>query len=130
VALISTYAATRSHNIDALVAVTGELAKLAPRGVAMWGAGRIFDSLVVHGGFDPRQLAVLIDTHLKAHVAERHGVPLSGPEALAKIKPGVVVIMSRGFAGEIAAEAGRLAPGAEILPFTDLLGRARLTMAA
>jgi len=130
VALISTYAATRSHNIDALVAVTSELTKLAPKGVAMWGAGRIFDSLVVHGGFDPKQLAVLIDTHLKAHVAERYGVPLSGPEALAQIHPGVVVIMSRGFAGEIAAEAERLAPGAEILPFTDLLGRARLTMAA
>ena len=130
VALISTYGATRSHNIDALHAVAAELYEMAPRRVAMWGAGRIFDSLIVHGGFDPKHLAVLIDTHLMAHVAERHGFPLSGPEALPGANPGVVVVMSRGFAGEIVAAAKSLAPGAEVLVFTELLGRARLRLAA
>ena len=128
--LISSYIAGRAHNIEALAAVAAELASLAPRGIAMWGAGRIFDSLVVHGGFDPKKLRVLIDTHLMAHVAERHGCALKGPEALAETKPGVVVVMSRGFADEIAAEARERAPGAEILRFTDLLGRARLRLAA
>jgi SAM-dependent methyltransferase len=130
VALISTYGATRSHNIEALHAVAAEIAALAPRGVAMWGAGRIFDSLVVHGDFDPKHLLLLIDTHLKAHVGERFGVTLSGPEVLAGTVPGVVVVMSRGFAGEIAAEVRRLAPGAEVLLFSDLLSQARLKMAA
>ncbi len=130
VELISTYAATRSHNIAALAAAAEELASLAPKGIAVWGAGRIFDSLVVHGGFDPKLLRILIDTHLKAHVAERHGFPLSGPESLSEAKPGLVVVMSRGFAGEIATEAKKRAPGAEILLFTDLLGRARLRLAA
>jgi SAM-dependent methyltransferase len=128
--LISSYVAGRSHNIEALEAVAAELSSLAPRGIAMWGAGRIFDSLVVHGGFDPRMLRVLIDTHLKAHVAERHGCRLMGPDALAETKPGVVVVMSRGFADEIACQAHERAPGAEILRFTDLLGRARLRLAA
>jgi len=128
--LISSYIAGRSHNIEALEAVAAELAALAPQGVAMWGAGRIFDSLVVHGGFDPKSLRVLIDAHLKAHVAERYGCALAGPEALAEAHPGVVVVMSRGFADEIAAEAQARAPGAEILRFTDLLGRARLRLAA
>jgi SAM-dependent methyltransferase len=128
--LISSYVAARSHNMDALAAVAAELTALAPKGVAIWGAGRIFDSLIVYGKFDPKLLRVLIDKHLAAHVAERHGCRLSGPDALSQSKPGVIVVMSRGFAREIAAEAKAKAPGAEILLFTDLLGRARLRLAA
>jgi SAM-dependent methyltransferase len=130
VELLSTYGATRAHNIEALGAAARELAALAPKGIAMWGAGRIFDTLVVHGGFDPKLLTALIDIHLLPHVAERHGVPLSGPEVLATTQPAVVVVMSRGFASEITAEAKKRAPAAEIVLFTDLLGRARLHMAA
>jgi ubiquinone/menaquinone biosynthesis C-methylase UbiE len=126
---ISTYAATRSHNADALPAVAEELIAMAPKGVAIWGAGRIFDTLVLHGGFDPKKLTALIDPHL-THVAERHGVELSGPEALAAAAPGVIVVLTRGGTDEIAARAGTLVPGAEIIAFADLLGRARLKRAA
>ena len=128
--LISSYVAARSHNTEALASVAAELASLAPRGIAIWGAGRIFDSLIVYGEFDPKLARVLIDKHLAAHVAERHGCRLRGPDALSELKPGVIVVMSRGFAREIAAEAKARAPGAEILLFTDLLGRARLRLAA
>lgn len=128
--LVSSYIAGRAHNIAALTAVAAELAALAPKGIAIWGAGRIFDTLVRNGGFDPKLIGVLIDTHLKAHVGERYGCTLHGPEALADIHPGIVVVMSRGFADEIADEARARAPGAEILRFTDLLGRARLRVAA
>jgi hypothetical protein len=129
-ALLAAYVAGRARNLAALGAVAAELTALAPRGVAMWGAGRIFDSLVVHGRFDARALRLLIDTHLKAHVGERHGCALDGPEALANADPGVIVVMSRGFADEIAAEARKLAPAAEILLYTDLLSRARTRLAA
>ena len=96
--LIATYIATRARNLMALTAVAAEIARLAPRGVAMWGAGRLFDSLVVHGHFDPRALTLLIDKHLKPLVGERHGCALAGPEALAEADAGVVVVMSRDFA--------------------------------
>ncbi|MDE2500796.1 MAG: class I SAM-dependent methyltransferase [Alphaproteobacteria bacterium] len=128
--LMSSYVATRAHNMAALVAVAAELQALAPKGVAMWGAGRIFDSLVVHGRFDAKALRLLIDTHLKAHVGERHGCALAGPEDLIQAKPDVIVVMSRGFADEIAAEARKFAPAAEILLYTDLLSRARTRLAA
>jgi SAM-dependent methyltransferase len=128
--LMAAYVAGRARNLAALGAVAAELTALAPKGVAMWGAGRIFDSLVVHGRFDARALKLLIDTHLKAHVGERHGCTLAGPEALADADPGVIVVMSRGFADEIAAEARSLAPAAEILLYTDLLSRARTRLAA
>jgi len=42
----------------------------------------------------------------------------------------VVVVMSRGFAEEIVAEAWRLAPDARIILYADLLARARLSRAA
>ena len=129
-ALLSAYVTTRTANLAALEDVAAELRSLAPKGLAIWGAGRIFDSLVVHGGFDTKALRLLIDSHLKAHVGERHGCALAGPEALAEARPGVIAVMSRGFADEIAAEAHRLAPHAEIIFYADLLGRARLRPAA
>jgi 2-polyprenyl-3-methyl-5-hydroxy-6-metoxy-1,4-benzoquinol methylase len=129
-ALIARYAETRQRNLEALKTVADEIAMLAPQGVAIWGAGRIFDSLVVHGGFDPKSLRLLIDTHLKKHVGERHGRALSGPGALSEADPGIVVVMSRGFAAEIEAEAKRLAPRARILHYAELLSRARLRLAA
>ena len=129
-ALMAAYVAGRARNLAALVTVAAELTALAPKGVAIWGAGRIFDSLVVHGRFDAGALRLLIDTHLKAHVGERHGCTLAGPEALTDAAPGVIVVMSRGFAGEIAAEARKFAPAAEILLYTDLLSRVRTRLAA
>lgn len=130
VELVSSYAATRAHNVEALHTLVEDLAGLTAQGVAVWGAGRLFDTLVIHGGFDPKNLAVLIDTHLKAHVGERHGVALSDPAALATVKPGVVVVLTRANRTAIAAEAKTLAPGAEVIAFTDLLSRARLKRAA
>ena len=123
--LLAIYVANRARNMAALTAVAMELSKMAPRRVAMWGAGRLFDSLVTHGRFDTSSLTLLIDKHLKAHVGERHGCTLTGPEALADAKPGVVVVMSRDFASEIASEVGMLTPGAEIILYSDLMSRAR-----
>jgi SAM-dependent methyltransferase len=128
--LIAQYVSTRARNLMALTAVAAELARLAPRGVALWGAGRLFDSLVVHGRFNPHQLTLLIDTHLKSLVGERHGCTLAGPDALSESQAGVVVVMSRDFAAEIAAEARSLAPHAEILFYSDLIANAQTRLAA
>jgi hypothetical protein len=127
---IGRYVATRACNLEALTSVAAELSGLAPRGVALWGAGRLFDALVLHGGFNPKKLRLLIDVHLKQHVPERHGVAVSGPEALAGADPSFIVVMSRAFAGEIAAVASEAAPKAEMLLYSDLLARARVKLAA
>ncbi|MGN6515670.1 MAG: class I SAM-dependent methyltransferase [Rhizomicrobium sp.] len=123
--LIAAYGATRARNLASLTALAAEIARMAPRRVAIWGAGRLFDSLVTHGGFEPAMLSALIDKHLKKYVGERHGRALDAPEALAKAQPGVVIVMSRGFAQEIADEAKALAPSAEIIFYSDLIARAR-----
>jgi 2-polyprenyl-3-methyl-5-hydroxy-6-metoxy-1,4-benzoquinol methylase len=128
--LLARYRRTRARNLAALKGVARALGGLAGRRLALWGAGRLFDLLVTEGGFDPRQLTLLIDRHLKQHMTARHGVALSAPEALRHTPVEVIAVMSRGFAEEIAGEARALAPGAEILFYTDLITRARLASAA
>jgi len=123
--LIQTYVATRARNLMTLTAMATDIMSMRGRGVAMWGAGRIFDSLVVHGHFDPKALKLLIDKNLRAHVPERYGCALQPPEALRQSGVGVVVIMSRAFAQEIADEARRLAPQADVLFYSDMLARAQ-----
>lgn len=128
--LVAGYRQSRDLNRKALRDVAAELTKLSSKKVLLWGAGRLFDSLVRDGGFDPKTLAALVDTHLIKHMKERHGVLLQGEEALEKVCPGVIVIMSRAFAGEISAIARPRAPQAEILVYADLLSRARQRLAA
>lgn len=129
-ALMISYVTNRARNLAALTQVAAEIGSFRQKRVALWGAGRLFDALVKHGGFDPKLLALLVDTHLKAHVAKRYGVPVAGPEALAAANPHVVIVMSRTFSAEIAGAAKREAPNAEILTYGDLLARARAKLAA
>jgi len=128
--LLRRYVETRALNLAALAAAGREIDALRPRKVAIWGAGRLFDSLVLAGGFDPKTLSLLIDAHLAQHMQTRHGVALSRPENLRETPVDDIIVMSRGFAAEIAAEANRLAPGARIILYADLLARARLAKAA
>ena len=128
--LMAAYQKTRAKNLAALKEAAFELAALKPRRIALWGAGRLFDLLVREGGFDPSSLSLLIDTHLKKHMDERHGVALSLPDAMTDANTDVVVVMSRMFADEIAADVEHRAPRAQIILYADLLGRARLGRAA
>ena len=128
--LITDYVIARARNLAMLTSVAADIASMRPRKVAIWGAGRIFDSLVTHGNLLTGALALIVDSHLKNYVSERHGLPLAGPDELSRAKPDVIIVMSRSFAGEIAQEARRRVPGAEIIHYTDLLARARLRKAA
>ena len=128
--LLSTYLVNRARNLAVLEDVATEIASFAPERVALWGAGRLFDALVLQGRFNPKLLTLLIDTHLKDHMAERHGVALSGPDAIEKADPRVIVVMSRAFSGEIAQAAAKAAPQAAIVFYADLLSRARTRLAA
>jgi 2-polyprenyl-3-methyl-5-hydroxy-6-metoxy-1,4-benzoquinol methylase len=128
--LMRSYVTTRAQNLSSMTQVAAEIERLAPHRVALWGAGRLFDALVLHGGFNPKKLCALIDVHLKKHVPERHGVPVWGPEALSTMDPAFIVVMSRAFAGEITRLAAKEAPHAEVLLYSDLLARARVKLAA
>ena len=127
-ALINRYQATRVANLAAMHNAADAISAMAPRRVALWGAGRLFDLLVLEGGFDPKTLALLIDAHLQKHMDERHGVRLAAPEALADVD--AVIVMSRMFAAEITREVKMRVPNAEIILYADLLERAKTRKAA
>ena len=128
--LISDYNATRLRNQQALSQVARLITGLAPRKVAIWGAGRLLNSLIEHGGLKPQTLAAVVDKNLIKYAAEVHGVALTAPEALSDIRPDVVVVMSRSFADEIRNEAQQRAPGCEVILYSDLLQRAKAQSAA
>ena len=127
-ALMQRYQATRLSNLAAMQGAAEAIRAMAPRRVALWGAGRLFDLLVREGGFDPKALSLLIDAHLQKHMEERHGVRLAAPEALAEVD--VVIVMSRMFADEISREVRMRVPGAQIVLYADLLAGAKTKLAA
>lgn len=129
-ALISNYNVQRMQNLRALTQVACLIDNMAPRRVAIWGAGRLLNSLIENGGLKPQGLAAVVDKNLIRYASEAHGVKLTAPEELSTIRPDIVVVMSRSFASEIRAEAQVRAPGCEVIAYADLLQRAKTQMAA
>jgi hypothetical protein len=64
------------------------------------------------------------DRHLARVELDGTGAPIIPPDALKSLKPGAIIVMSRAFAREIAAEARTIAPTAEILTLETLLADA------
>jgi 2-polyprenyl-3-methyl-5-hydroxy-6-metoxy-1,4-benzoquinol methylase len=124
-ALISTYHAMRMRNLAALTGIARMIDNMAPRRVAVWGAGRLLNTLILNGGLRPQALTAVIDKHLIRYASEAHGIRLTPPEDLANVKPDVVVVMSRSFADEIRTEAQARAPGCEVIAYGELLERAK-----
>lgn len=129
-ALISAYHAQRMQNLSALTQVAAMIDAMAPRKVAIWGAGRLLNSLILNGGLRPQALTAVVDKHLIRYAPEAHGIRLTAPENLGEVRPDIVVVMSRSFADEIRKEAQDRAPGCEVLAYTDLLARAKTQMMA
>jgi len=124
-ASISTYHAMRMQNLAALARVARIIDAMAPRKVAVWGAGRLLNSLIMNGGLKPQALAAVVDKHLIRYASEAHGIRLTPPEDLGRVKPDVVVVMSRSFADEIRLEAQARVPGCEVVAYGELLAQAK-----
>ena len=129
-ALISSYQAARFKNISALANVARTIDAMAPRKVAVWGAGRLLGSLIENGGLKAQSLAAIVDRNLARYTNQAHGVPLSPPEILARLKPDIVVVLSRSLEQEIRREAETHVPGIEVIGYPDLLERANANAAA
>lgn len=129
-ALISAYRASRANNLSALSDVARTIDAMAPRKVAVWGAGRLLGNLIENGGLKAQSLAAIVDRNLSRYANEAHGVPLSPPEVLARLKPDIVVVLSRSLENEIRREAVAHVPNAEVIAYADLLERAKAHAAA
>lgn len=89
--------------------------------VAIWGAGRIYTSIVDVGGFDPTLLCAVVDKNLHKYVGEMFGVAVQQPQALADASPDVVLVASRLYFDEIKRELSSLLPKAKLLTLDDVL---------
>jgi hypothetical protein len=119
--LIRRYQRTVNDNRTRLRNAVAALNRLAPRRKVVWGAGRLFDSLVTIGGLDPASLTAVVDSHLGRYVASVHGRPVVEPDRLASLQPDLVVIASRAYYAEIHRRVGELVPGCPTLGFAELL---------
>lgn len=119
--LITQYALTLDRNHLSLQAAARRIEAYGPRRVVVWGAGRIFDSLVRYGCLDVGMLSGVVDSHLASYSKTVHGCVLLSPEELPGLAPEVVVIASRSFFDEIKHQLGTLIPECTALGLTDLL---------
>jgi hypothetical protein len=90
----------------------------------VWGAGRQLNSLIANGGLQPKSLIAIVDQHFARFSNQPHGIRVSPPEELARIKPDVVVVMSRSLSNGVRQAAQTHAPGCEVVAYADLLARA------
>ena len=118
--LIERYKAVRKRNRIQLSEVARQIEDAEGK-VVIWGAGRIFDTLVKYGQLDPSRISLLVDKNLPAYTNERHGIPVKTPEALADMEPDAIFIASRDFAEEIAIQARTLAPAARLITYSEAL---------
>ncbi|WP_262691442.1 methyltransferase domain-containing protein [Kordiimonas aestuarii] len=121
-ALLAAYAKNLQENQQKLKAGAQNLMTFAGhRRVVIWGAGRIFTSLVDIGGFDARRLAGVVDKNIHKYVSEMFGVAIKAPEAITEMKPDVVLVASRLYLDEIKVELDALMPGTDVLTLDDVL---------
>jgi SAM-dependent methyltransferase len=115
------YEASMQKNISDLVNASKILEDLcSKKDVAFWGAGRIFDSIVVNGGFNPNLLSSLVDKELPKYIDKMHNKSVQFPSELCKLQPEIIVIASRAYKDEIIKEASEMGLKAEILYYGDL----------
>jgi len=119
---LANYGERLRHNRLQLRTAAARIAGFAPRRVAVWGGGRLFDSLVIHGGLDPHTLCGLYDRDLPRYVEQVHGIPVLAPDRLGEAAPEVLVIASRAYFEEIRDHARSLAHWPmEIFSLFDLM---------
>jgi SAM-dependent methyltransferase len=121
-ALIRRYGARLDQNRRALRQAARQIESLArSKKTIIWGAGRIFDSLVTIGRLDTSLINGVIDRELPKYVTSVHGQKLQYPKAVPAIEPEVAIIASREFAVEIAAELACISPGCRAMTLSGLI---------
>ena len=89
--------------------------------MVFWGAGRIFDSIVVNGNLDTSLLHGLVDKNLPNFVSELHGKKILFTSEIKNLDPEAIVISSRAYKNEIINEIREYNLDVEILSFDELI---------
>lgn len=81
--------------------------------VVVWGAGRIFDSLVVNGGLDPKILYGLVDSNLCHLIECVHDIRVEDPDFFDFSRVDRIIICSRAYYSEIRDRARKDYPNVQ-----------------
>jgi len=106
--LVTHYQTRLKSNRDKLRNAAARISAMGNSRVAVWGAGRIFDSLVTFGGLDPGSVCALFDRELPRYVDRVHGLRVLFPDRLPEVSPEVLVVASRAYFEEIREQALKL----------------------
>jgi len=87
--------------------------------LVIWGAGRIFDTIVKIGGLDTNKVFGLIDKHLSDFVSSTNGLKIYKPKDFKKLNPDVVFICSREYFIEIKNEIVKIDNNVNIFGYSQ-----------
>ncbi len=120
--LVENYATTLQANQQRLKEGAARLTDYCrKRKVAIWGAGRIYTSIVDIGGFNPSLLCAVVGKTLHQYVQEMFGVAVAPPLTIKEAKPDTVLVASRLYFDEIRQELADIWPSATVLTLDDVL---------
>lgn len=97
---------------------------LARQRVVFWGAGRILDALVRHGGLDTGRLLFAVDEYLWDKIDSIHGISIYAAAKLRVTRPDVVVVLARSAAPEIVEKARKFGVK-NVVTFEQLMEQAQ-----
>jgi len=117
---IKRYENDLTKNISHLHTLTDFIRRNSGKRIILWGAGRIFNALISHTDLKPRDIGGVVDTFLIADTIR--GFKILRPERSRKIRPDMVIIMSREYAGEIRKKARKIyGKGVRVISYKELL---------
>ena len=118
--LILSYENTIKSNREKLTELGAYLNNLGvKKKLVIWGAGRIFDTIVKIGGLDPNNVFGLIDKYLADYINNTNGLKIYKPKDFLKLNPDVVFICSREYFNEIKNEIVEISNKVNVLGYSE-----------
>lgn len=122
IAMIERYKTTMVNNIGRIKKMAKYIESFYPKKIAVWGAGRLFDSLVTIGGLDLSKIDLVIDKYMPRYVTNVHNKQIIKPDNVDFNNLDTLIVMSREYAAEIKKSANDMGFRGQILDYTSILG--------
>lgn len=87
--------------------------------IAVFGCGRLLDTLIKYGGLDLNRFDQLIDNYLCKATSHLYGRPVSGQQALSESKSDAVLVLTRTMQTQLVQSLNKIVPNADIKHFAE-----------
>lgn len=121
IAAIHYYIQTKAKNASLLQKAARHIESMYPARIVIWGAGRLFDSLVRVGQLDLQKVHAVVDSYLPQYIQEVNCQKILKPNDVHYDGVDTLIIMSREYASEIVEQAHRLGYHGKVITYQSLL---------